>query len=231
MTTCSSFRSAVAAILAVVAIPASIVRAEQTTNENDKHVPGLAKRYPRYQVRAADVIDVVFSPASEFNQTIGVQPDGYVSLREVGDLYVLGKTLPELEKMLADAYGKILHDPKISLTLKDYEKPRYTVGGQVGRPGKYDLRADTTVGEAVAIAGGLTDKAKQKQVVLFRRVSDEWVEVKQFDIKALYSGKIQEDIHLRAGDMVFVPQSRMSKLKPFLPIWTVGTYLGLNPTF
>jgi polysaccharide export outer membrane protein len=100
------------------------------------------------------------------------------------------------------------------------------VGGHVGRPGKYDLRADTTVTEAVAIAGGFTEKAKHTQILLFRRVSDEWVEAKELDLKSVLNGRFEEDVHLRPGDMLFVPQNKMSKIRPFIPVWNLGTYLG-----
>ncbi len=76
------------------------------------------------------------------------------------------------------------------------------------------------------MAGGLTEKAKDSQVVLFRRVSDDWVETKLVDVKAVYKGRIAEDIHVRPGDLLFVPQNRFSKIKPFLPVWALSTYLS-----
>jgi polysaccharide export outer membrane protein len=183
-------------------------------------------RNPRYQIRPADTIDIAFYPASEFNQTVSVQPDGYITLREVGDLYVQGKTVPELKEAITSAYRNVLHDPVITVVLRDFEKPHFTVGGQVGHPGKYDLRADTTATEAIAIAGGFTEKSKHSQVLLFRRISDDWVEAKELNLKAISNGQFQEDVHLRPGDMLFVPQNKISKLKQYLPIWSIGTYLG-----
>jgi polysaccharide export outer membrane protein len=187
--------------------------------------PQFQPRTPRYQIRPADIIEISFYPSAELNQTLSVQPDGYIALREAGDLYVAGKTVPELKEAVISAYRKILHEPVITIVLKEFEKPHFTVGGQVGRPGKYELRADTTASEGIAIAGGLTERAKHSQVLLFRRISKEWVEAKELDLKAVYSGKWREDIQLRPGDMLFVPQNKISKLKQFLPAWTVGTYL------
>jgi polysaccharide export outer membrane protein len=188
--------------------------------------PQFSPRNPRYQIRSADTIELYFSPAAEMNQTLAVQPDGYITLREAGDVHVEGKTIPEVIQAVTLAYRKILNEPVITIVLRDFEKPHFTVGGQVGRPGKYELRADTTAVEAVAIAGGITEKAKHSQVLLFRRVSDDWVEVKNLDMKAIMKGNWPEDIHLRPGDMLFVPQNKFSKIKPFLPVWSVGTYMG-----
>jgi polysaccharide export outer membrane protein len=193
-------------------------------DEKVSGMPQLQKRNPRYQVRPGDVLDLTFSPANEFAQSIKIQPDGYITLHEAGDLYVQGKTIPEVQEAVRAAYKQILHDPVITVTLKEFEQPHFIVGGQVKSPGKYDYRADTTVSEAVAMAGSHTEKAKHSEVLLFRRVSDDWVEVKRIDLKAIYKGQVSEDVHLRPGDMVFVPQNRISKIRPYIPIWALTTY-------
>ena len=86
----------------------------------------------------------------------------------MGSIFVEGQTVPELTETLKAAYAKILHDPVITIALKDFEMPYFIAAGQVTKPGKYDLRSDLTVTQAVAIAGGFNDKSKHSQVVLFR---------------------------------------------------------------
>ncbi|PYT32040.1 MAG: hypothetical protein DMG58_10945 [Acidobacteria bacterium] len=142
-------------------------------------------------------------------------------------IYVQGKTIPELTEAIAAAYTNILQNPVITVVLREFEKPHFIVGGKVDKPGKYELRADTTVSEAVAIAGSLTEKAKHSEVLLFRRVSDDWMEVRKVDLKSIYKGEIREDIHLRPGDMIYVPQNRISKIKPFIPVANMSTYFPL----
>jgi len=161
---------------------------------------------------------LVFEYTPEFNQTVTVQPDGYVSLRNVGDIYVVGQTVPEVTTNLTTAYDKILNHPMISVLLKDFVKPYFIADGQVGRPGKYELREDTTVVEAIALAGGFLSSAKHSQVVLYRRVSDQWSQAQLLDIKKMQSERnMSEDLHLQPGDMLFVPKNRMSKIMPFIP--------------
>jgi polysaccharide biosynthesis/export protein len=189
-------------------------------------VPQLQTREPRYQVRPGDVLDLLFSFNPEFNQSVAVQPDGFIMLREIGEIYVQGKTVPELTTLVKASYVQILQQPVLTIVLKDFEKPHFVVGGQVGRPGKYELRADTTVMEAVAVAGGLAPGAKSSQVLLFRRVSDDWVEVKKLQLKKLQKGDFAEDVHLRPGDMLFVPQTTISKIRPYLPTSSLGAYVS-----
>jgi protein involved in polysaccharide export with SLBB domain len=81
------------------------------------------------------------------------------------------------------------------------------------------------VTEAVAIAGGFTGQAKHSQVVLFRHVSDDTVEAKLLNIKSMLSNRdLREDIHLRPGDMLFVPQNMISKIRRYLPVSSLGMY-------
>jgi polysaccharide biosynthesis/export protein len=188
--------------------------------------PGLQQRNPRYKLRKGDSFDVDFAMTPEFNQVIAVQPDGYITLRAIGSMYVEGQTVPELTQTLTNAYTKILHDPVIAISLKDFEKPYFIASGQVARPGKYDLRGDLTVSEAVAIAGGFDDKSKHSQVVLFHPVSGGF-EAKVINVKKLMADKnLSEDIQLQPGDMLFVPQNSLSKIKPFLPSSSVSAFLG-----
>jgi polysaccharide export outer membrane protein len=114
--------------------------------------------------------------------------------------------------------------------LKDFDKPYFIAAGEVGRPGKYDLRGDTTLTEAIAMAGGFQDSAKHSQVLLFRRVNDQWVSAKIFNVKKMHAeGKLDEDPLLHPGDMLFVPKNRMSKIKPFLPTASLGGFVNTLP--
>ena len=95
------------------------------------------------------------------------------------------RLLPELKEAVRRAYQGILHEPVITVSLKDFDKPSFIVAGQVGHPGKYELRSDTTLVEALAIAGDITTAAKHSQVVLFRHVSSEMVEARVFNVKQM----------------------------------------------
>ena len=194
-----------------------------SASSTDKSFPD---RHPRYKLQAGDAFDLSFELNPEFNQTVTVQPDGYITLRAVGDVQVKGQTVPELTATLKGAYSGILNTPLISVVLKDFEKPYFIADGQVGRPGKYDLRGDTTLTQAVAMAGGFTEASKHSQVLLFRKASEGWYSAKIFDVKKMEKqGNLHEDPQLRAGDMLFVPKNRFSKVKPFLPTSGVGTFV------
>ena len=187
------------------------------------------ERHPLYRLRPSDVVEISFTVAPEFNQTLTVQPDGYVMLKDAGMLEVQGLKLDEFSDAVEKAYRGYLHDPQVAVSLKEFERPYFIVGGEVEKPGKYELRSDVTVAEAVEIAGGLTQLAKHSQVVLFRRVNDDLVEARLLNLKKmLKENGLKEDAHLRPGDMVFVPQNSISKIARFLTKPSVSMYM--NPT-
>jgi polysaccharide export outer membrane protein len=184
-------------------------------------------RHSLYRLHPSDVVDVSFTVAPEFNQTLTVQPDGDVMLKDAGPVHAQGMSMGEFSAAVEKAYTGYLHDPRAAVALKEFEHPYFIVGGEVGKPGKYELRSDTTVAEAVQIAGGLTPQAKHSQVVLFRRADGDLVEARLFDLKKmLRQHNLKEDAYLQPGDMIFVPQNTISKIARFMTRPAVGMYMN-----
>jgi polysaccharide biosynthesis/export protein len=185
----------------------------------------LQRRNHRYQLHWADVLELSFPFSPEFNQTVTVQPDGYITLRGVEGIRVEGQTIPEVIPLLRTAYAKILHEPEINIELKDFDKPYFIVGGEVGHPGKFDLRGETTVAEAVAVAGGLRETSKHSDVILFHRMPDGWSQVKRVNLKKLLKqANLNEDPYLQPGDFLYVPKNAFSKFERFIPTSSLGLY-------
>jgi polysaccharide biosynthesis/export protein len=194
--------------------------------QNDPSRPALQQRYPRYKIQREDVLNLSFPLSPEFNQTVTVQPDGYISLYGGPNLHIQGMTVPEVSEAIKKAYTGTLHEPIVDIDLQDFQKPFFTVSGQVGKPGQYDLRHETTVSEAIGIAGGFTATAKT-QVFLFRRVSSGWMEVKELKLNDILNGKkANEDVFLGPGDMIFVPEKFITKFRKYVPYY-VGTGLSM----
>ncbi len=202
--------------------------ATQPGRADEKGNPALrGERRPFYRLHKSDVLDVDFIFSPEFNQTVSVQPDGYIGLKGVGMIFAEGLTVVELEKTVGNAYTPTLHNPEITIALKEFEKPFFVATGELARPGKYELRGDTTVNEAVAIAGGFTKQAKHSQVLLFRRVTENVMEARVLNVKRmLETHDLDEDLYLQAGDLLYVPQSMVSKIRRYMPVPNLGMYLN-----
>ena len=205
------------------ACSASIADGNGVQSQKSPALTGV--RRPLYRLHQSDVVEVRFTLTPEYDQTVTIQPDGFVMLRDVGSIFAEGLTVPDLRDGIYAAYSVFLHEPEVSVLLKDFEKPFFIAGGQLGRPGKYELRSATTVSQAVALAGGFNDQAKHSQVVLFRKLIDGVVETHVLNVKSMLASRnLDEDIQLRSGDMLFVPQNRISKIRRYLPASTLSTF-------
>lgn len=186
-------------------------------NSDGVQHPLPAERNPRYKIGRDDILSISFPLSPELNQKVTVQPDGFISLQSAGSIHVEGLTVPELIEAIKRACASILHDPIVDVDLTDFQKPLFTVLGQVEKPGQYALRSDITVTQAIAVAGGFAPTAKT-QVFLYRAVSENWAEVRELKLKDILNGRnITEDVHIRPGDMIFVPEKFINKFKKYVP--------------
>jgi polysaccharide biosynthesis/export protein len=196
--------------------------------QNDSDRPVLQQRYPRYKIQREDVLTLSFPLSPEFNQTVTVQPDGYISLYGATSVHIQGMTVPEVSEAVKKAYSGTLHNPIVDVDLQDFQRAFFTVSGQVGKPGQYDLRHDTTVTEAIGIAGGFLPTAKT-QVFLFHRTSSTWAQVRELKLNDILHGKnASEDSQLSPGDMIFVPEKFITNFRKYVP-YSLGTGIYANP--
>lgn len=213
---------------APAAISNSADHVKASSNDDD---PKLQHRNPRYRIQHSDILAISFPLSPEFDQSkVTVQPDGYINLINAGSVYVEGMTVPEAVVALKKAYAGILHDPIIDVDLVDFQRPFFLVSGQVGKPGQYELRHETTLSEAIAMAGGFAPTAKT-QVFLYHRVSPGWVEVRKINLKDYFGGKkVDEDAMISSGDQIFVPEKFITKFRKYVP-YGLGTSVGFAPYY
>ncbi|MGC2107978.1 MAG: polysaccharide biosynthesis/export family protein, partial [Candidatus Korobacteraceae bacterium] len=83
----------------------------------------FSERDPRYRLQPTDVVEVHYRYTPEFDQTVTVQPDGFVTLQIVGDLKLQGLTLDQTKAAILEKASSRLKDPEITIVLKDFEKP------------------------------------------------------------------------------------------------------------
>lgn len=205
--------------------PAEASRANASGIES----PVLKPRDARYRLFPSDEIAITFPLTPEFDQDVTIEPDGYASLTGCGDVRLAGLTTDEAVAAIKAAYAKVLHDPIVTVELKNFNKPFFVVTGQVNHPGKYDLRGTTSATQAVAIAGGMTTAAKTSEALLFRRVDGTQYKVTRVNLKRILSGRESEDAELQPGDMLYVPKNVISKIERFIPSSGFGAYYQLQP--
>ncbi len=183
----------------------------------------------RYVLRAGDTLDLVYRLTPEFNQTVTVQPDGYVSLDIVGDVQLSGLTLEQARDLILQKASVRLNHPELNVVLKDLDKPFVVVSGEVDRPGKVEIRQNTTALQAVLLAGGFKPGGYDTHVYLFRRINGDNAEVHMLNLHDIHTSKdLERDMMLQPGDMLLVPQNKLEKYSRFIRASALGLYF--DPT-
>jgi polysaccharide export outer membrane protein len=181
--------------------------------------PLIMDQRERYVLQVSDEVQLTYRYTPEFNFSGRIQPDGFISAPIIGDVLIAGYTIGQAREILLRVARQRLRDPELSFVLKDFVKPLFTVGGEVEKPGQFELRGRVGVLEAVAIAGGFKRSAKASQLVLLRRFDSERATARLINAKELEKMQDPEqDIRLQPGDMIVVPRNKLSYVEPYVPI-------------
>jgi polysaccharide export outer membrane protein len=171
---------------------------------------------PLYRLYPGDDIDVGFPSAPELNKTVTVQPDGRITLPLVEPQMAAGRSAPELEQALSGAYSSQLLRPDVTVTVKA-QPLKVFVGGEVGKPGVYDMPGDLDSLRAIVEAGGFLDTAKRSQVVIIRRSHDGRPMMRTVNLdRALKGAAHAELVPLRRFDIVYVPKTGLAEVAAFM---------------
>ena len=181
----------------------------------------------RYRLQPGDVLEIQYRYSPEFNQTVTVQPDGYVTLEVGGDLKIAGMTVDQTRQAILKKASTRLQDPIATVILKEFQKPYFVVAGEVAQPGKIEMRERVTAIQAIMLAGGMKESAKSSQVVVFRKINSDIAEVKLLNLKSIRrTSDLENDLTLQPGDMVFVPRDKISKIERFMRVASVAAFIA-----
>ncbi len=185
----------------------------------------FAGRDAHYKLQPEDKVEVQYRYTPEYNATVALQPDGYVSLPLIGEVKLAGKTLDQARAAIVAKADERLADPEVTVLLKEYVKPYFVVAGEVAHPGRFELHGEVSLVEALAVSGGLKDSAKRTQVILVRKANQEMAEVKLLDLrKMMAAANIREDIAIHSGDMIVVPRNFISRIDPYIRLAETSLY-------
>ena len=172
---------------------------------------------PAYRLYPGDEVDFQVGSAPELNKTVVVQPDGRVSLPLVGPVMVADRSVEDLQDRIAQAYGDTLLRPDVSLALKTAQPLKVFVGGEVDKPGIYDMTGDMDALRAIILAGGFKDSAKRGEVVIIRRGPGGRPMMRTADLGKGLRDPIHNDlVPLRRFDIVYVPKSGVAEAGRFV---------------
>jgi len=175
--------------------------------------PDLPARGPHaddtYVIGDDDVLAINVWKDQELTRAVTVRSDGKISLPLVGDMPAAGRTPAQLEQDLKAALVGYITDPQVTVIVQEIKSRNFNVLGQVIKPGSYPLITDTTVVDAIALAGGFKDFAKKKAIYIIRQGANGAESRLPFNYEDFIKGKkgkhASRDIQLKPHDTIVVP--------------------------
>lgn len=170
-----------------------------------------------YKINVGDVLAIDFYKTTDFSQTSTVGPDGAISLPLIGRIVVVGRTVEDVTAELMGGYGREMVDPQITVSVGEFSGLSVYVGGEVNQPGMLDYRGGMSLVQAIMGAGGFTQRARIKEVLLIRPGPDSKpvgtiVDVKQI----LRKGQVANDFQLAPLDIVYVHHKKIVNVNIFM---------------
>ncbi|MGD0414474.1 MAG: polysaccharide biosynthesis/export family protein [Terriglobales bacterium] len=159
-----------------------------------------------YVIGADDVLAINVWKEPDVSRSVPVRSDGKISLPLVGELTAGGQTPLQLEQEITRRLANYISEPEVTVIVQDSKSQRINILGMVVRPGTYMLTGSATILDAIAMAGGFRDFAKQKEIYVLRANADGTEKRLTFNYKEVIKGKNPEqNIRLLPRDTVVVP--------------------------
>ncbi len=158
-----------------------------------------------YVIGPEDVLDIFVWKETELSRKVPVRMDGKITLPLVGEMKAAGLTPLKLKAELIDKLKAYVDVPNVTVTVMEVNSFKVYISGQVAKPGVYPLRSETTILQFISLAGGFTEWANQRKILLIRK---EQGKEKRFTInyKNIVSGDdLSQNLVLKPGDTIIVP--------------------------
>jgi polysaccharide export outer membrane protein len=159
----------------------------------------------QYVIGPEDVLYIHVWREDTFTRTVPVRMDGKISLPLIQEIKAAGLTPLQLKELLTRRLKEFIENPIVSVTVTEANSYKVYVSGQVRNPGVYRIRSETTLLQIIPMAGGFTDWANQKKILIIRKENGS---EKRFTVnyKKILGGKdIGSNIILKPGDTISVP--------------------------
>jgi polysaccharide export outer membrane protein len=159
-----------------------------------------------YIIGDDDVLSINVWKEAEVSRTVPVRSDGKISLPLAGEVQASGQTPLQLEKLLAAKLQSFISEPEVTVIVTEIKSQKFNILGMINKSGTFPLTSSLTVLDAIALAGGFRDFAKQKSIYVLRKNSDGGESRLPFNYKEVIKGKnMAQNIKLQPGDTIVVP--------------------------
>jgi polysaccharide export outer membrane protein len=159
----------------------------------------------QYVIGPEDVLYIHVWKEEALTRTVPVRMDGKISLPLIQEVKATGLTPLQLKEVLMRKFREFIENPIVSVTVVEVNSYKVYVMGQVKSPGVHRLRSETTVTQIIVMAGGFTEWANQKKIMIVRKEDGREKRIKVNYKKIMNSGNPNSDVILKAGDTIIIP--------------------------
>jgi polysaccharide export outer membrane protein len=170
-------------------------------------IPEILVLVPEFRSSINELKTDLHTSPRGLSRLVTVRPDGRVTFPLVGDFYVAGKTIPEVNELLNDNYESYLPGLHCDLFLEKHSGSMIYIAGQVRKPGSYSISRPVTVLEALSLAESYLPGARLDSILIFRKHDNELVATRFNLTEALSLAKAGKLFYLRPDDIVYVPKT------------------------
>jgi polysaccharide biosynthesis/export protein len=166
---------------------------------------GKAQPAADYQIGPEDLLDISVWNNQSLSRTTPVRPDGKISLPLLNDVQAAGLTPMQLRDVIAKKLVEYMPNPEVSVIVREVNRFKVSVLGEVRKPGRFDFKSKATVLDAIALAGGFNDFAARSRIVILRQNGGGTKRIPVNYNKIVSTASEQDDFYLQPGDVVVVP--------------------------
>jgi len=159
----------------------------------------------RYVIGSEDVLYIHVWREEALSRTVPVRTDGNISLPLIHEIKAAGLTPIQLEEAIAEKLKGFYENPNVSVTVIETNSFKVYVSGEVRTPGVYRLRSETSILQIIPMAGGFTDWAKQRKILVIRKENGKEKRLTVDYKKAIKGDDPSSNIILKPGDTIIVP--------------------------
>ena len=160
---------------------------------------------PEFRIGPEDMLQVLVWKNDAMSRVVPVRPDGKISLPLLNDVQAAGLTPMELREVLTKKITEYVSNPEVSVIVTEVRSFKVSVMGEIPRPGRYELKAATTVLDLLALAGGFNQFSARSRIFILRPEGKGMNRIPFNYNKAVGTEGEQDNFYLRAGDVVVVP--------------------------
>lgn len=158
-----------------------------------------------YLVGANDVLNIFVWKEADLTQDVTVMADGRITFPMIGEVMAKGQTVIELKNAITEKLKNFISNPEVTVIVRESRSRMIYTIGQVSNPGPYQMRPDMTVLQALSTAGGFTEWADKKSIMIVRREKEKET-MFRFNYQDFISGKdLKQNIVLEPNDTIVVP--------------------------